>query len=462
MENDETTNDHKEVNSLLNVHTLLQAPDHCIQEPYKSDCTLFMSRVHFVQGLRVPFFIFMVISSAFSFLTSTRLYSTRYTTPSILVRNKHNFALQSQASDDYMKKWEDMYFSKGSSYNDGFSYSSAIKSEIRVISFDLDNTIWKTSNVISSANDALACYFESKGIQAPIRVEHIMGDLFKANKIKYCPSVTQDANGDTSLDHLKAPTLLTDLRIDAIKEVLLNQTSRGYSNDETYDIESVAKEIFEVWAHARHAAIPQNYASSVIECLKELRQLKTRRGSPVVIGAITDGNSDPRRVKELEEFFDFVISADSVGVSKPDRRIYENAIRHVATHDNYRHVFGTFSLNDATDLTEIIGPWWVHIGDDFMKDIVAAKALNMRSLWCRELINIKQSSTNKESSRNTQRTVQDLVKDVAQNRVLQMTIGTEDFLVDSITNEFADAITDRFTDVVDIIKNWHREGLSER
>jgi FMN phosphatase YigB (HAD superfamily) len=33
-----------------------------------------------------------------------------------------------------------------------------------------------------------------------------------------------------------------------------------------------------------------------------------------------------------------------------------------------------------------VGPWWVHIGDDFFKDIVAAKESQMRTVWARELI----------------------------------------------------------------------------
>jgi FMN phosphatase YigB (HAD superfamily) len=353
-----------------------------------------------------------------------------------------------------------MYTSGDTASQDASLLSLSAKSEVRVVTFDLDNTIWRTSNVISSANDALASHLESMNIHAPIRVEKIMGELFQGNKAKYCPLVVQDLSeaDEASLEHVKAPTLLTDLRIDAIKEILRNQTL-PVTQHESVDIEEIAKEIFEVWAHARHTAIPENFASSVIECLQELRQLKTKNGNPLVVGAITDGNSDPRRVKELEGFFDFVVNAESVGVSKPDRRIYEIAVNHVGDNDEWKHAFGT-DIQNVVDLTDMLGPWWVHIGDDFVKDIVAAKELNMRSLWCRELVKVSQDAINENINGKKQRTVQDLAKDIAENGVLQMTIGTDDFLVDSITNEFADAVTDSFGEVARIVRRWHEEGLS--
>ena len=122
-----------------------------------------------------------------------------------------------------------------------------------------------------------------------------------------------------------------------------------------------------MWTTARHDAIPHNLASNVIECLESLSQLKTSEGNPVLIGAITDGNSDPRRVGILEKYFDFCVNAEEVGVSKPDKRVYLEAVRQAQSKG---------LVNDLIDVTEDnaeVGPYWVHIGDDFVKDIVAAK-----------------------------------------------------------------------------------------
>jgi hypothetical protein len=101
------------------------------------------------------------------------------------------------------------------------------KSEVRVVTFDLDNTIWKTGAVISSANEALANHLDSIGIEVPVRVEQIMGTLFKSDKGKYCPILSKDIEEGTvqmHIDEIKAPVLLTQLRKDAVMAILLNQT----------------------------------------------------------------------------------------------------------------------------------------------------------------------------------------------------------------------------------------------
>ena len=148
--------------------------------------------------------------------------------------------------------------------------------------------------MISSANDALNTFLKSHDIVYESRVEKVMGDLFKKDKGKYCPVLAEDVEKgyiEEDWDNVKAPVLLTQLRIDAIMEILKNQPSGLES-----ELESFATEAFQVWTDARHAAIPSNLASSVIESLLTLRELKTKSGEAVVVGAITDGNSDRKSV----------------------------------------------------------------------------------------------------------------------------------------------------------------------
>jgi FMN phosphatase YigB (HAD superfamily) len=179
------------------------------------------------------------------------------------------------------------------------------RSEIRVVTFDLDNTIWKTSSCIDAANRALFDHLATSKVSQPKRVEKIMGEIFAQDKKKYSPL----SEGDNP----KSPVLLTELRIDAIKHILqLN----GFQADHA---ETFARDAFGIWAKARHDAIPQNLASNVLDCLQKIASMKTSAGHPVLIGAITDGNSDPRNVNCLKDFFHFCVNAESVGVSKPDK-----------------------------------------------------------------------------------------------------------------------------------------------
>ena len=69
----------------------------------------------------------------------------------------------------------------------------------------------------------------------------------------------------------------------------------------------MAETAFAVWTKARHDAIPTHYATSVVSCLERIGTLQTSSGRPILIGAVTDGNSDPRNIPELRDLFDFCV-----------------------------------------------------------------------------------------------------------------------------------------------------------
>lgn len=230
-----------------------------------------------------------------------------------------------------------------------------MKSEVRVVSFDLDNTLWNTSATIDAANNALAAFLDSRKVIQPTRVEKVMGELFRKNKRRYSP-----------LDeHAKAPVYLTLLRKDGIRSIL--EEDNGFSVDEAV---ALSEEAFEVWVHARHDAITSNMALSAVDCLEEIASMQRKDGHPIIIGAITDGNSDPKRVQSLAPFFDFCINAESVGVGKPDKRVYLEAIRQVASMPSMKDIFGDSPIDLSIDsLEDKVGPFWVHVGDDVAKDV---------------------------------------------------------------------------------------------
>ena len=334
------------------------------------------------------------------------------------------------------------------------------KSEIRVITFDLDNTIWKTDKCIGAANDALAEFLSKEEIVQPERVEVVMGNLFRSNKAVYAPLDDENA---------KSPVLLTKLRTDAIRHILENHNTEKYSDLST--IEDFAKKSFEIWTEARHHAASKNFAKSVIECLTEISSsIQTTQGNQVLIGAITDGNSNPNIVKGLNDYFDFVVNAEMVGVSKPDKRVYlEAAKQHVFKHPSFDDI--EISNLDADDeLENAIGPYWVHIGDDFMKDVVAAKGLKMRTIWATELIRdkLKKEATNQKSSteeevpstttNNDEQDLKAFVKKMADKKTISMTLGDDYYLADSMREEYVDAIAEEFQHLSDILLDWHNEG----
>lgn len=323
--------------------------------------------------------------------------------------------------------------------------TSLIKSQIRVVSFDLDNTIWNTTETIQAANDALAKFLDARNIAQPIRVEKVMGELFQADKARYSP---------IERDTAKAPVALTLLRKDAIRKVLCE-----YNNFTVDDASLLADEAFDEWALARHEAMPENFASSVCECLQEIASLRSSDGLRILIGAITDGNSDPSRVKGLEGF-DFCVNAESVGVSKPDKRLFLKGVEMALNHPLMSDFVSPLGESLSDDiLEESIGPFWVHVGDDFVKDIVAAKSLRMRTIWSRELVRQRIPGVKPDNNANS-RSVEQFVKEISGMKVVKMEVGAADYLADSLQQEFADAAVDHFRDLGKVVSRWHEEGLS--
>lgn len=300
----------------------------------------------------------------------------------------------------------------------------------------LDNCLWRTDAVINGANDALAALLQAHGVTQ--RTEHVMKQLFAANQTKYAPACT---------NHAKAPVYLTQLRKDALAQLLLphHDTEAAVATDY----------LFDAWAQARHDAIPDALADNVVSTLQRLRQhLHPPR---VLMGAVTDGNADPRRLAILEPYFDFVVHAEAVGVAKPDPQIYLTAMQQVVSRleneDDENENAPRYTITD-----DQVGAWWVHVGDDFVKDIVAAKAMGMRTVWTREFLpkNDQQSPPNQLDKK--QGSVEELVKRVSSQKVVKMSVGAEDYLANSLQLDFADAVVDKFADLADILIAWHKEG----
>jgi FMN phosphatase YigB (HAD superfamily) len=338
-------------------------------------------------------------------------------------------------------------------------------SKVRLVTLDLDNTLWRTGATIAAANAALAAHLHPHTVSTTIRVETVMGQLFQANKARYCP---------IDLEQGHSPVLLTLLRKDAIRHVLelahhdATTLNTNTTNDDDHD--AIVEAAFDVWTKARYASILNHLALNVPQSLEQIRTIASSTTTTnIVVGAITDGNSNPLQIPELAAYFDFCVNAESIGIAKPDRRVYLYALRQALQYDSLHDLVpAATSVHSITDdeLEEMAGPWWVHIGDDFVKDIVAAKNLNLRSIWARELVLDKltvedqrtPSSARADDATTKPRTVQDLVQTVGGMKIIEMSIGADDYLAESLQSEFADAIVDQFGDIPEILNQWQVEA----
>ena len=100
---------------------------------------------------------------------------------------------------------------------------------VRVVTFDLDNTLWNTGATISAANDALASFLTANNIVQSRRTEVIMGQLFNASKARYCPLLGEDGN---------SPVLLTQLRTDALTQILVEDNDYAPEDADTFATEA--------------------------------------------------------------------------------------------------------------------------------------------------------------------------------------------------------------------------------
>jgi len=408
--------------------------------------------------------------------------------------------------DDSVTRWEEIYqegevtrqkqiFAMKSRSGDTIKIndlSPTIKAPVRVVTFDLDNTLWKTGPTISAANDALADYLSTKRndnddeLKIPRRIEKVMGDLFHADRRRYCPLVgaTIPVENDSDLTDdevetvdklleqtLKSPVLLTQLRVDALCYLL--EIENDFTPERAL---SFAEDAFDVWTQARHDAILDHLAPQVVETLNYIRTTITssigneNNNVPVLMGAVTDGNSDPRKIEILAPYFDFCVNAETVGVSKPDKRVYLQAIREAITlrPDIFSDVLAIDklvgedgnlligSINDET-LENIVGPYWCHIGDDFLKDIVAAKDIKMRTIFAVGLVKDKLLA-NTTKSGDSEMDMQEFLNQVSSQTAVTLAIGADDYLANALRGEFVEAVAENFSDIGKVLVEWHKEA----
>uniref|UniRef100_A0A7S4EG97 Uncharacterized protein n=1 Tax=Pseudo-nitzschia australis TaxID=44445 RepID=A0A7S4EG97_9STRA len=412
-----------------------------------------------------------------------------------------NFAApeeKEENTDESLARWEEMYQQGGETRQQQIiamkstiggdvqfddDNSPKVTAPVRVVTFDLDNTLWKTSETISAANDALAAYLSTKSndngieLKIPNRIEKVMGDLFKADRRLYCPLVgatipmenNEDGENNDNSDALlkqtlKSPVSLTQLRIDALCYVL--ETENDFTPDRAM---SFAVDAFDIWTRARHDAIIDHLAPQVEETLNDIRTVITSDDGPVLLGAVTDGNSDPRKIEILAPYFDFCVNAESVGVSKPDKRVYLQAIRRammvkpclfsdllppgaIVGEDNNFH-----ETIDNETLENLVGPYWCHIGDDFLKDIVAAKDMKMRTIFAVGLVKEKLLAGT-DMQKEKEMDMKEFVKKVSSETVITLGIGADDYLARSLRGEFVDAVAEDFSEIGKILVQWHSEA----
>ena len=198
---------------------------------------------------------------------------------------------------------------------------------VRVVTFDLDNTLWDVGEVMRRAEQQMRSWLD---IEAPEYSEQFDQEaIFLLRK--------QIVAADPALRHD-----LSALR----EEVLFQAISHcGYAPTAA---RVLAKNAFLRFFEARHDVVYFNGALEVLETLAAHYQL----------GALTNGNANVEKLG-LDRYFSFAFSSADLGASKPAPEMFRAALDHCGAQPRQG----------------------IHIGDHLIDDIRGADSVGMYTIW---------------------------------------------------------------------------------
>lgn len=197
---------------------------------------------------------------------------------------------------------------------------------IRLITFDLDDTLWDVGPVLHSAELRLREWLAS---HAP-GLSDVSIEALGAIRRRLL-------DADPQLRHR-----ISELRRQVLRHALENA---GYSLREAGEL---AERAFHVFLEARHA----------VQLFPEVHPTLEQLTNHYILGVLTNGNADVRRLG-LADYFDFALCAEELGIGKPDPAPFREALRRANVAPGHA----------------------VHIGDHPSDDIGGAQRAGMRAIW---------------------------------------------------------------------------------
>ena len=223
---------------------------------------------------------------------------------------------------------------------------NASSKHLHLLTFDLDDTIFPITPVVSDAN------------VAQLQTLHKYGYTDACND----QIIAASKQIRTELRQTGSAITYTDLRKLSIRREI--ERISGLTNDIVH--ETVIESTFNEWLSERHASADRNLYPHATFALEVIQNQHPN----VVIGAITNGRGNPLDMPSIANHFDFCISGEDEGVfpkRKPDRGIYDAAIIKYNTMRGDRQ--------DDEHLN------WIHVEDDLANDVGASASCGATAIW---------------------------------------------------------------------------------
>lgn len=198
---------------------------------------------------------------------------------------------------------------------------------IKLVTFDLDNTLWEIDPVIARANQAIRDWMAR---QHPRALIHLDAQPFKSLRQQVV-----DAHPDIA----HKPTFL--------RKQMLYQVFRASALDHAAALHA-AGQAFDVFFQHRNEVILLQDAEAL------LQQLSRRH----VLVALSNGNADLQRIG-ISQYFQAHFNADQMARPKPFPDMFEAALAQAGVQPHEA----------------------VHVGDHPDEDVAAAEALGFHTIW---------------------------------------------------------------------------------
>ena len=196
---------------------------------------------------------------------------------------------------------------------------------IKVIAFDLDDTLWDNRPVLINAEKRLNEWLLEE-------VPHLSYDVVTMRPFRK----------DVLAEDPGLAKRITELRRKVIERAMQQS---GIESATAYDLSHQAMEVFII---ARNDIEFFDGALAAIKILK----------SKFMLGALTNGNADIRLVG-LDQHFSFSYSAEDIGAPKPAHDLFHKALAHTETQPHQM----------------------VYVGDDPVLDIDPANEVGLHTVW---------------------------------------------------------------------------------
>lgn len=210
-------------------------------------------------------------------------------------------------------------------------------SMLKLITLDLDNTLWNVTPTLINAEKILARWIND---QLPQAMKFYEKDNLLSLRRQFC------------LENPEQKKFPTNIRKYVLEKCFLQ------AGEEDQQAKEYAEKAFSVFIKERNAV------TLFPETLSILQHLSNQ--FPII--ALTNGNAD-LNIIGIDHYFTAHFSAESTGKAKPDTTMFEEALR---------------TVDCSPEET-------LHIGDHPKEDIEAASAMGLHTIWFNE--NKKHQST---------------------------------------------------------------------